>query len=255
MTDDFARQVSGVGALTEPARRALYLYVVAQPDAVSRDQAAAGVDLPRHTAKFHLDRLVEEGLLETEFRRLSGRQGPGAGRPSKLYRRAERQVEVTLPERHYELAGAILAAAVEAAADGDPVMDAVARTARAAGRRMAASTTGLARQAEARQAEARQADVQGPGPDADLDALAEVLGRYGYEPRREGDRLVLANCPFHTLARDHTQLVCSMNLEVIGALADELQAGDESARSRRAAEVRLDPEPGRCCVTLSLPRG
>ncbi len=244
MTDDFARQVSGVGALAEPARRALYLYVVAQPDAVSRDQAAAGVDLPRHTAKFHLDRLVEEGLLETEFRRLSGRQGPGAGRPSKLYRRAERQVEVTLPERHYELAGAILAAAVEAAADGDPVLDAVARTARAAGRRMAASVD-----------RARRVDVQGPGLDADLDALAEVLGRYGYEPRREGDRVVLANCPFHSLARDHTQLVCSMNLEVIRALADGLHSVDAPGPARRGAEVRLEPEPGRCCVTLSVPRG
>ena len=61
-------------ALAEPVRRDLYLYVVGQPEPVSRDQAAAGVGVPRHTAKFHLDRLVEEGLLDTEFRRLSGRR-------------------------------------------------------------------------------------------------------------------------------------------------------------------------------------
>ena len=90
--DDFAAQVSGVGALAEPARRALYLYVVAQPGPVSRDQAAAGAGLPRHTAKFHLDKLVADGLLETEYRRMSGRRGPGAGRPTKLYRRSSRQV-------------------------------------------------------------------------------------------------------------------------------------------------------------------
>ena len=90
-------------------RRALYLFVAAQPEPVSRDQAAAGSGLPRHTAKFHLDKLVEDGLLDTEFRRLSGRQGPGAGRPTKLYRRSERQVAITLPQRHYELAGQILA--------------------------------------------------------------------------------------------------------------------------------------------------
>src|SRR5690349_24630325 len=97
--EDFDSQVSGVSALAEPARRALYLYVVAQPEPVSRDGAAEGVGLARHTAKFHLDKLVEEGLLDTEFRRLSGRRGPGAGRLTKLYRRSAREVAVTLPQR------------------------------------------------------------------------------------------------------------------------------------------------------------
>src|ERR687895_2370041 len=134
--DDFASQVSGVGALAEPARRALYLYVAAQPVPMSRDQAAEGAGLPRHTAKFHLDKLVEEGLLDTEFRRLSGRRGPGAGRPTKLYRRSARQVAVTLPQRHYDMAGRILAGAVEAAArEGVPVLDAVHRAAAECGHR------------------------------------------------------------------------------------------------------------------------
>ena len=56
---------------------------------MGRDQAAQGVGVPTHTAKFHLDRLVDEGLLEVEFRRLSGRTGPGSGRPAKLYRRSD----------------------------------------------------------------------------------------------------------------------------------------------------------------------
>ena len=138
--DDFAAQVSGVGALAEPARRALYLYVVAQPEPVSRDQAAAGAGLPRHTAKFHLDKLVADGLLDTEYRRLSGRRGPGAGRPTKLYRRSSRQVAVTLPPRHYDLAGQILARAVEdAARDGVPVLQAVQRAAVDAGHRLGAA--------------------------------------------------------------------------------------------------------------------
>ncbi|WP_308191039.1 helix-turn-helix domain-containing protein [Pseudonocardia terrae] len=68
MDDDFVAQVSGVGALADPVRRALYLYVVAQSQPVSRDQAAAGTEMARHTAKFHLDKLVEEGLLDTGFR-------------------------------------------------------------------------------------------------------------------------------------------------------------------------------------------
>src|SRR5512139_3630405 len=112
MSDRFETGVSGVSALAEPARRALYLYVAAQPGPVSREQAAEGCSLPSHSAKFHLDRLVDAGLLEVEFRRLSGRTGPGAGRPAKLYRRGSREVGVSLPDRHYEVPAEILATAI-----------------------------------------------------------------------------------------------------------------------------------------------
>ncbi|MBX6356403.1 MAG: transcriptional regulator [Micromonosporaceae bacterium] len=228
MTDDFATRVAGIGALAEPVRRELYLYVVAQPEAVGRDQVAAGTGVPRHVVKFHLDKLVQEGLLETEFRRLSGRRGPGAGRPAKLYRRAAREVTVTLPERHYELAGQILADAVEdAAGNGSPVLDAVARAAAAAGRRIGA---------QARAAAGK------PLAAPSLAAVAEVLAAHGYEPRLQPEQVVLANCPFHALAQQHAELVCTMNLEVIAALTDELGGA--------GIEVRLDPAPGRCCVTL-----
>lgn len=230
--DDFASQVSGIGALGEPARRALYLYVAAQPEAVSRDQAAAGVDLPRHTAKFHLDKLVDEGLLDTEFRRLSGRRGPGAGRPTKLYRRSAREVSVTLPQRQYDLAGQILADAVEVAArDGVPVVDAVHHAAAECGRRLGAGVP-----------------VRDAGPTASaLDDVAGVLTAQGYEPRVQDGDVVLANCPFDALARDHTDLVCGMNLHLITAMLDEL--GHPEVRAT------LDPAPPRCCVRLtSTPR-
>jgi predicted ArsR family transcriptional regulator len=224
--DDFVSQVSGVSALAEPARRALYLYVAAQPEAVSRDQAAEGVDLPRHTAKFHLDKLVEEGLLDTEFRRLSGRRGPGAGRPTKLYRRSARQVAVTLPQRHYDLAGQILAGAVEAAArEGIPVLEAVQRVAADCGRRLGAE------------------EQPREGSGSPLDDIAVTLAGHGYEPRLQDGVVVLANCPFHALARDHTALVCGMNLHLITAMLDEL--------SHTEVKAGLDPAPQRCCVTLT----
>jgi predicted ArsR family transcriptional regulator len=224
--DEFVSQVSGVSALAEPARRALYLYVAAQPEAVSRDQAAEGVGLPRHTAKFHLDKLVEEGLLDTEFRRLSGRRGPGAGRPTKLYRRSAREVAVTLPQRHYDLAGQILACAVEAAArDGVPVLEAVQRAAAECGRRLGAE------------------EQPGEGGGSPLDDFAVTLAAQGYEPRVQEGVLALANCPFHALARDHTALVCGMNLHLITAMLDEL--------GHTEVQARLDPAPGRCCVTLT----
>lgn len=68
-----------MAALAEPVRRDLYFHVAAQPGPVSRDQASEGVGVARHTAKFHLDKLVEEGLLDPDFKRMSGRQGPAPG--------------------------------------------------------------------------------------------------------------------------------------------------------------------------------
>ncbi|WP_208630362.1 helix-turn-helix domain-containing protein, partial [Amycolatopsis kentuckyensis] len=107
--------LAAVAALDEPTRRRLYEYVVRRPEPVSRDDVAAALGVPRATVAFHLDRLVAERLLAVGHERRTGRSGPGAGRPAKLYRRSDRQVSVSLPERQYELAGRLLAAAVEQA--------------------------------------------------------------------------------------------------------------------------------------------
>jgi predicted ArsR family transcriptional regulator len=221
VTDDVAARLGRIAALAEPARRDLYLYVVAQSEPVSRDQAAADTGLPRHGVKFHLDRLVADGLLEVEFRRLTGRQGPGAGRPAKLYRRAPGEISVTLPQREYDLAGRILADAIHEADEGTPIRSAVARAAteagRAAGARVVATTA------------------------APVDAAA-VLTAYGYQPRTLGNEMVLVNCPFHALAVEHTELICGMNLEFVRAMTQELGFSD--------LDVHLAPAPGRCCVAL-----
>ena len=190
--------VESIGALAEPVRRALYEWVVGQAAPVSRDQAAAGAGVPRHTAKFHLDKLVADGLLETDFRRLTGRRGPGAGRPAKLYRRSPREVAVTLPPRRYELAARIMAAALDRGGSAEALAEAAAEV----------------------------------GRTANLEAL-------GYEPHERDGVVELLNCPFHALAREHTALVCGMNLHLV----DALLAGSD----RRAV---LDPAPGRCCVTV-----
>ena len=219
MVEELASRLSRVGALAEPARRDLYLYVVRQHAPVSRDQAAADTGLPRHAVKFHLDRLVDEGLLDVEYRRLTGRQGPGAGRPSKLYRRTDREVSVSLPERRYELAGRIFADAVHHATEGTPIADAVTRAATDAGRRVVATNAPA--------------------------SATELLRSCGYEPRVSGDRMILVNCPFHALAAEHTALVCGVNLEFLRTVAAEL--------SLSSVDVRLDPGPDRCCVILQPP--
>jgi predicted ArsR family transcriptional regulator len=216
--------LTALGVLAEPSRRALYDYVVAAADPVGREQAAAAVGLPVHSAKFHLDRLVEEGLLDVEFRRLTGRSGPGAGRPAKLYRRSARAVTVSLPERRYDLAGSVLAQAIElAAATGVPVPEAVASAAHDLGAQMA-----------------QEPPV--PRSGKELQRVAQVLERGGYEPRLDDTEteLILANCPFDRLAREHTDLVCSMNLALVEGTIDALSCA--------GVRAHLEPSPDYCCV-------
>lgn len=187
---------------------------------MSRDEAAAGTGASRSAAAFHLDRLVHDGLLETEFRRLSGRRGPGAGRPAKLYRRATAEIAVNLPDRRYDLAADLLASAVTIAGRTGVSVDAA-----------------LAEAAHRRGAELAAAVAEGG-----VDAAAAVLADEGYEPRVEGDGVVLANCPFHALAARHASLVCGMNLTLLeGFVAGLPDAG---------LEARLEPSDGHCCVRL-----
>jgi predicted ArsR family transcriptional regulator len=235
MTEEQDTQVAAVAALDEPTRRRLYDHVVRQPEPVSRDDAAAAVRLPRSTAAFHLDRLVDEGLLDVAYERRTGRTGPGAGRPAKLYRRGEREVAVILPGRRYDLAGELLAAAVEDAETSDvSPRRALERRAHAAGRQIAA---------EARDAVAGEPAGDRPG------LVVHALEQHGYEPRAEpagSDRIVLVNCPFHALAAEHRTLVCGMNLHLLDGMLDEL--GGQDSGDLRAC---LDPAPGRCCVVLA----
>jgi len=112
--------------------------VSAQPAPISRDQASDALGIARHTAKFHLDKLAEEGLLDISFKRLSERRGPGAGRPTKLYARSNRQLSVILPDRRYALAGHLLAGAIDNAdARGTAVADALNAAAAGWGRSVA----------------------------------------------------------------------------------------------------------------------
>lgn len=222
MSEDlFAHRVTKLGALADPIRRALYRFVAEQPGAVSRDQAAEGVEIPRHTAKFHLDRLVEEGLLVTEFRRLTGRSGPGAGRPAKLYRRSRKEVTVSLPSRRYDLAGQVLADAVERALDGTPMNEALTQAADNAARIVVEGTP-----------------TTGPTPN---DRLREVLGHYGYEPR-DDEPIRLSNCPYDRVAADHRELICPVNRDFVEGVTRHLGCHELRAEA-------VEPGTG-CCVRL-----
>src|SRR5258705_4201965 len=139
MPEDFDAQVASVAALAEPIRRSLYRFVAAQPQPVDREQAAAGVGVAHHVAKFHLDKLVDDGLLDIEYSRPPGRGGPGAGRPAKRYRRTHRDIAVSLPERRYDLAARVMAEAIATAQrTGTSVADALSAAARATGQALTA---------------------------------------------------------------------------------------------------------------------
>src|SRR5688500_929753 len=230
MNDTDLEQLAGVAGLADPVRRALYRYVAEQGVPVGRDDAAGAAGIGRSLAGYHLDKLVGDGLLESRFERRTGRSGPGAGRPAKLYVRAAGQIELSLPARDYAFLAELLAQAVES----DPAGTAQARlehAARALGTRLGAEI----------------ADRVAPdaGPDDVLAAAREVLSRRGYEPWDDPAGVIrLRNCPFDRLAARHRELVCGANLALIGGLA-------ERAGGAGRIRVALDPLPGLCCVALT----
>jgi predicted ArsR family transcriptional regulator len=224
---ELAEQLESVGLLAEPARRALYEHVVGQAEPVSREQAAQAVGMPVHSAKFHLDKLSEAGLLEVEYRRISGRTGPGAGRPSKLYRRSGREVALSVPARQYDLVGQVLAGAIERSVrEREPVTDSVRAVAGEVGRGLAL---------------AHSSTQSGPAR-GEKQRTREFLQSNGYEPRDVGGDVCLGNCPFDRLADQHTELVCGMNLALLSGALTGLDV--------RRLRARLEPQSGSCCVVV-----
>lgn len=181
---------------------------------MTRDQVTAVVGVDRSLVAYHLDKLVEEGLLAVSFARPEGRSGPGAGRPAKHYQRGAHEFAVSLPPRDYRLAAEVFVRAVET----DP--------------------TGTVR----RYVEQAAADLgRQLAPAGAEDTALALLRRHGFEPYDDDGVIRLRNCPFHRLAQDHTELVCGMNLALLSGLVEALGVG---------ARPRLDPAPGRCCVTV-----
>lgn len=207
--------LAGLASLDEPLRRRLYEYVSEQDQPVSRDQAAAAAGIGRALAAYHLDKLAAVGLLETAHQRPAGRGGPGGGRPAKLYRPSRRELSVSVPPRAYELLGRLLAETAERDTTGE-VRAALDEVAYSLGRELSAESGG---------------------------DLAAVLEGHGYQPRASAEGVLeLRNCPFHRLAQEHQDLVCSLNLCLVKGVI---------AGSRRpSGRAVLSPRPDHCCVVV-----
>lgn len=257
---DGDQRLAAISGLDDPVRRRLYDYVRGHGEPAGRDEAAAATGIGRPLAAYHLDKLVELGLLVADYRRPAGRGGPGAGRPAKVYARSGREFAVTVPQREYELAARLLAQAVESDTSG--AADAALRRA--------------ARQFGAELARSSAARPPGSGPAAGAQAarqqLLAALTAHGFEPATDEDAsrqdgtgadgggadggadgggaegtVRLRSCPFHQLALAHREVVCGMNLALIAGLADGLGA--------EWLHPRLDPAPGRCCVVIRVGSG
>lgn len=224
-------RIAAVAALEQPLRRRLYDLLVERAGWVGRDDAAAALGVPRSVAAFHLDKLAEAGLVEVTFQRTSGRTGPGAGRPAKLYRRGDQEVSASVPDRRYDLAGSLLATAIaDAERTGAPIGECLSASARTAGRAIGEDATA----------------ASGPVATSDERRLAvlDLLRLHGYEPTLgEDGEIALVNCPFHRLAEEHRSLVCGMNLDFLAGLLDGVGPAE-------TLDARLAPEPGYCCVRI-----
>lgn len=231
-SSDLELRISGIAALDQPLRRELYRLLSERAAWVGRDEAADALGVARSVAAFHLDKLAKAGVVDVRFERPPGRTGPGAGRPAKLYRRAQLELSASVPDRHYELAGSILATGVaESIRTGQPVSECLSTVAHNAGRRIGQ--------------QARRARRDGTSDDERIEAVCDILARHGYEPKtNHPGEIALANCPFHRLAEEQRPLVCGMNLDFVDGLIEGL--GD-TARLK----ARLAPEPGWCCVRLT----
>jgi predicted ArsR family transcriptional regulator len=218
-----------VAALEDDLRRRMYLFIRGRGAPVSRDEAADHVGISRKLAAFHLDKLVERGLLAAHYARLPGRTGAGAGRSSKLYEPSDLEVNVSIPERRYDIVGEIMIEALDQES-GESPRQVAKKIAFDKGR-------GVGEDVKAR------LRLRPPGSERALAIAEETLTDYGFEPYRdETGSISLRNCPFHTLARQAPELVCGLNREFIDGLLRGL--GNDTV------EAALEPTPGQCCVKL-----
>lgn len=197
----------------------MYLFIRQRGGPVSREEAGREVGVSAKLAAFHLDKLVDQGLLQAHYARLPGRSGPGAGRSSKLYEPTDRSFQVSLPPRAYDLVGRLVLEALQTKRHDESPEEAARRVGYSAGLETGSSAS--------------------PGP---VRRTEDILSRLGFEPRREGDKTLLSNCPFQALAQAEPELVCGLNEAFVSGVIDGL---DEEAE--RAV---LDPGKGRCCVIL-----
>src|SRR5215472_6411149 len=232
--DPGAPAVRAVALLGDGVRHRLYEFVRAARGPVTREQAATATGISRKLAAFHLDKLVEAGLLQASYA-TAGSGAPGtpaaqAGRPPKLYQPSSQDLLVSIPARQHDELASTLIDAVLTQAPGETARQAAQRVARQRGQTLGATARGQVRPGRL-------------GAERALALAGTALQRWGFEPDRAAPgRLRLRNCPFHPLAARAPELVCGMNHAFLAGFLGGLEAF--------TVRAVLAPKAGECCVEL-----
>jgi predicted ArsR family transcriptional regulator len=226
---------SALAALDDEVRWNLYRFVRRESRPITREEAARAARISVKLAAFHLDKLVERGLLRADQKVPHGVHRR-VGRAPKRYTLSDLEVSISLPERRYELVGEILIESI-AQAETSQTAESPSESARRIARE----------RGEAIGAKAREERHLGrPGPERTIATAEELLDEIGYEPTYdERGGLLLRNCPFHALVGRAPELVCSINTAFVDGMLRGI--GNETVRAD------LVPEKGICCVRVVPP--
>jgi predicted ArsR family transcriptional regulator len=220
--------IRAVAALEDDLRRGMYAFCRRSRRPVTRDEAAAQVGISRKLAAFHLDKLVDAGLLRARYQAVAG--APRVGRRPKVYEPTDDDIHIAIPDRRPDLLAAIL---IDTVLDHDvpePAADTALRVAHRWGTESGAQERDRARPGRL-------------GPERALTLAEKELARLGYEPDRESPtQLRLRNCPFRPLAGRAPELVCGVNHAFIAGFLAGLDAP--------GVRALLEPADGECCVRL-----
>lgn len=219
--------MSAVAALSDDLRSRMYGYIRRAGRPVTREEAAHAVGISRKLAAFHLDKLVDVGMLTASTATAS--QPGRVGRAPKVYEPTNRDVSVTIPPRALDTIGAILVDAIASQKADETAEDARNRVAREHGRRLAVGG---------------HPPLRGRlGPERALTVTERTLDDFGYEPYRpEPQCLRLRNCPFHPITERAPALVCGINEAFLTGILEGLGA--------ECLLAALRPLPDECCVQI-----
>lgn len=214
METSLSTSITAVAALEDDLRGSMYFYIRRARRPVTRDEAAASVGISRKLAAFHLDKLVDVGLLRADYEPVGGVRR--VGRAPKVYRPTDLEIRVAIPARSGDLLSEILLDAVLGERDDERATDSAVRAARTAGARLA------------------------PGEATDLAVAERLLTEQGFEPYLAGEGcLRMRNCPFRPLASRAPDLVCGLNHAFLTGFTE-------------GSDLHPVPtsRPGDCCVEL-----
>jgi predicted ArsR family transcriptional regulator len=202
---DFSAAVASVtSAFGDPTRRDIYLFARESDGGVTAGEVADRFDMHANVARHHLDKLAAGGYVEVHLERP---EGGGAGRPSKHYRVADRDVPLEFPAKKDDLLVTLLgrALALLPAEAAEAMAEDVGEQ---YGRALAAQMAPGENHRTFRNA---------------LHAVAEALTAHGFaahaEARGTSLRIISEQCPFGDAATEHP-VMCAVDRGMVrGMLA------------------------------------